>query len=106
MSAWYVMASLGLYPECPGSNDFILSIPFFEKSVMQLSNGKKIIITANNPLDNIYVKNVYFNDKGINSTFINYDQLVQGGELKFILSKEPDKKRDTKLNKPYSFSKE
>jgi len=106
MSAWYVMASLGLYPECPGSNEFILSSPLFEKSVIQLSNGKKLIITANNPIENIYIKNVYFNGKEINSTFINYDQLVQGGELKFILSKEPDKKRDTKLNKPYSFSKE
>ena len=73
---------------------------------MQLSNGKKIIITANNPLDNIYIKNVYFNGKEIKATFIDYDQLIQGGEIKFILSREPNKKRDAKLKKPYSYSKE
>lgn len=106
MSAWYVMASIGIYPECPGSNEFIFSSPLFEKSVIRLSNGKKLIITANDPLENIYIKNVYFNGEEINSTFIDYDQLIQGGELKFILSREPNKKKDAKLKKPYSYSKE
>jgi len=104
MSAWYVMASLGIYPECPGSNQFVLSSPLFEKSVIRLCNGKKLIITANDPLKNIYIEDVYFNGKKMNSTFISYDQLIQGGNLKFVLSKQPNKIKDAGLKVPYSYS--
>lgn len=29
MSAWYIFSSLGFYPVCPGSNEFVLTTPLF-----------------------------------------------------------------------------
>ena len=49
MSAWYVMSSIGLYPVCPGSTQFIFTSPLFENAVIRLANGKDLRITANEP---------------------------------------------------------
>ena len=32
MSAWYVFSSLGFYPVCPGSNEFVLTAPLFARA--------------------------------------------------------------------------
>ncbi|HUN04141.1 MAG TPA: glycoside hydrolase family 92 protein, partial [Niabella sp.] len=54
MSAWYILSSLGIYEVCPGSNQFVLTTPLFEKINIKLANGKTLVIKANNPKDNIY----------------------------------------------------
>ena len=40
MSAWYIFSSLGFYPVCPGSNEFVLTAPLFEKATVRLANGR------------------------------------------------------------------
>lgn len=104
MSAWFIMTSMGFYPECPGSNEYVLTSPLFEKTVMTLSNGNKLTITANDPQKNIYISEVYFNGKMLDTTFITNDQIINGGTLKFVLTPYPDKKRDAMLKAPYSYS--
>lgn len=104
MSAWFIMSSLGFYPECPGSNEFVLTSPLFEKAVIQLANGNSLTITANNPEKNVYINEVYLNGKKLDTTFVSYEQIIQGGTLKFVLSAQPNKKRDATLKAPYSYS--
>lgn len=89
MSAWYITSSLGLYPVCPGSNEFILTSPLFAKATIRLANGKQLAITANEPDENIYIRRVNLNGKEIDRCFLTYDELMQGGELKFELLGEP-----------------
>jgi putative alpha-1,2-mannosidase len=36
LSAWYVFAALGLYPDCPGSGRFALARPSFERVAIEL----------------------------------------------------------------------
>ena len=105
MSAWYVMSSLGLYPVCPGSTQFILSSPLFENAVVHLANGRKLKITANNPQKNSYIKEVYLNDKPVAENYITYQQLMEGGTLRFILDSGPNFQRGTTPETfPYSLS--
>ena len=33
MSGWYILSSLGIYSVCPGSNEFALTTPLFEKAL-------------------------------------------------------------------------
>ncbi len=89
MSAWYITSSLGIYPVCPGSNEFILTSPLFAKATIRLANGKQLTITANEPDENAYIRRVSLNGKEIDRCFLTYDELMQGGELKFELSEEP-----------------
>lgn len=105
MSAWYVMSSLGFYPVCPGSNEFILTTPLFSKIKLKLANRKILVITAHEPEENIYIRKVWLNGKEISRNFLTYEELMQGGELRFDLSATPNLKRATSENDfPYSMS--
>ena len=97
MSAWYVLSAMGLYSVCPGSNEFALTTPLFDKVTLPLTNGKVLTITANNPADHIYIESVSLNGKEIDKNFITYEQLMEGGTLAFTLSDKPNVKRGTSV---------
>jgi predicted alpha-1,2-mannosidase len=44
LSAWYVFTCLGFYPVCPGSAEYALGIPAFDKIVLHLENGRDFTI--------------------------------------------------------------
>ena len=57
-----------------------------------LSTGpeKKFVITANKESDgHIYVQEVYLNEKKLDRTWITHEEIMNGGELKFVLSTRP-----------------
>ncbi|WP_108821757.1 GH92 family glycosyl hydrolase [Dysgonomonas sp. Marseille-P4361] len=95
MSAWYILTSLGMYPVAPGSNEFALTTPLFEKATFNLTNGKVLEIKANNPAKNIYIDKVILNGNEIKESFISYYQIMEGGLLEFQLSSTPNKERGT-----------
>ena len=68
-SAWYVFSALGFYPVCPGSGEYAVGAPLFEKAVINLENGKKVKIEA----DDSCSKDVLF---------IKHDDLTKGAKLK------------------------
>ena len=43
MGAWYVFASIGLFPEIPGVGGFSVNSPVFRKIVLHLPEGDVII---------------------------------------------------------------
>lgn len=107
MSAWYILSSLGFYAVCPGSNEFSLTTPLFEKATIKLGNRKTLVIKANDPHKNIYIHKVTLNGKEIANNYLTYEQIMEGGELNFSLAKEPNKERGTtKESLPYSMTKD
>ncbi|WP_297908538.1 GH92 family glycosyl hydrolase [uncultured Parabacteroides sp.] len=105
MSAWYLLSSLGFYSVCPGSNQFILTTPLFDKATVKLGNGKTLTVTANQPEKNKYITGVSLNGEKIEHCYITYDQLMQGGTLNFTLSAVPDKSWGTAPeHAPYSYT--
>ncbi len=84
MSAWAVFSALGFYPVCPGSVQYAIGSPMFEESVIELENGKKFIIKANNLSDNnIYIQRATLNGKSFNRGYLNHQEIMAGGELVF-----------------------
>lgn len=107
MSAWYILSALGIYSVCPGSNEFALTTPLFEKATVKLANGRMLTILANNPQKNVYIQKVELNGHPIDVNFITYTQLMEGGELRFILSDLPNKSRGiSETAAPYSYTRE
>ncbi len=107
MSAWYILSALGFYSVCPGSNEFALTTPLFEKAVIRLANGNELTISANNPARNIYISKVELNGEEIDCNFITYEQLMGGGELHFTLTSQPDMQRGISPDaSPYSYTRE
>lgn len=95
MSAWYILTSLGMYPVAPGSGEFALTTPLFEKAILKLTNGKSLEIKANNPAKNVYIDKVLLNGNEIKENYITYNQIMGGGLLEFQLSSAPNKERGT-----------
>lgn len=90
MSAWLVYSMMGFYPVSPGDMDYALFTPSFDKVTIHLDenyySGKDFTITKQHKTDNDkYIGNIQFNDKNINSYFLNHHQLTKGGELTFNL---------------------
>ena len=105
MSAWYVFSALGFYPVSPGSGEYALTTPLFPRATLRLASGKKLDIIANNPANNIYIDRVELNGKAIDVNFITWDQLQEGGTLRFTLCPDPNYNRGvTPDAAPYSLS--
>jgi putative alpha-1,2-mannosidase len=93
MSAWYIFSSLGFYPVCPGSGQYAIGSPSVKESIIELADGKKLIIKANNLSDkNIYIRSVKLNGKLLNKFTLEQSQLNGGGELVFEMGSRPNKK--------------
>ncbi|MDB4048565.1 GH92 family glycosyl hydrolase, partial [Polaribacter sp.] len=72
MSAWYIFSSLGFYPVTPGSNQYIIGAPLFEKATINLENGKSFTVQANNQSEeNKYIQSVKLNGENYAFSFIN-----------------------------------
>ena len=106
MSAWYIFSSMGFYPVCPGSNQYILGAPYFPYMKVKVGDNKYLTIKADKVSDKMrYVKSVKLNGKPYTKAYINYDDIKNGAELTFEMSSKPNKSRLFKGNeKPYSMS--
>lgn len=92
MSAFVVYSMLGFYPMTPGRPVYTIGTPFFEQAQVRLSNGKYLTIKApRNSKDAKYIAKVLLNKVEIKEPFISHQQLQQGGELQFVMSKYPHK---------------
>ncbi|WP_047548246.1 GH92 family glycosyl hydrolase [Psychroserpens sp. Hel_I_66] len=90
MSAWYVFSSMGFYPVTPGSNQYIIGTPLFDRATINLENGKQFTIATNNLSDiNKYVEHVYLNGKELSQTFISHEDIMAGGTLEFKMTDNP-----------------
>ena len=89
MSAWLIFTSLGFYPVAPASNEYVLGRPFVDRAVLHLPNGKVLTIeSAKLSDDHGFVKDVLLNGKSLDRTYVTHDELMNGGDLKFIFSNE------------------
>ena len=105
-SAWYVFSSLGFYPVCPGSDQYVLGSPLIRKARIHLENGKEIVITASdNRADTPYVKELKLNGKTYGKNYLRYGDLQKGAVLNFRMDNKPDRKRGIGIQAyPYSYS--
>lgn len=60
LSAWYILATIGLYSVCPGKTDYIRNKPLVDKAIIHTQDGD-IVIDDNSCIDN---------------SFITYDELM------------------------------
>ena len=93
MSAWYLFAAMGLYPEIPGAGGFSVTGPLFPKITLNLDGGKQIVITAENAgHDAPYVASMKLNGSELGQTWLSIEELTnkQKTKLNFIMSTDPD----------------
>lgn len=107
-SAWYVFSAMGFYPVCPGSNQYVLGVPYFDKLTLHLENGKSLTVTAKgNSDDTRYVNAMTLNGATYNHNYLTHDAVMNGGKIVFNMSTTPNTQRGTLAEDvPYSLSNE
>lgn len=91
MSAWYVLSSMGFYPVEIGTSRFQITSPIFDRVTINLENGKTFeIVTENQSDSNFYIQSITLNNEPLNKPQINYEDILKGGKLVFMLSDEPN----------------
>jgi len=105
-SAWYVFSALGFYPVCPGSDQYVIGSPLFEKMTLHLENGKKVEINApGNNSKSRYISDMRINGKSSSKNYFTHTELMKGAKIDFTMSDTPNKNRGTKkTDYPYSFT--
>jgi len=85
ISGWFVFSALGFYPVCPGSDDYVLNQPIFDEIKIHLNqnyyDGNELIIKKKSGKN----RDVIFNGEKVESNFIKHSNLIEGGELLFII---------------------
>ncbi|HPD96537.1 MAG TPA: GH92 family glycosyl hydrolase [Tenuifilaceae bacterium] len=90
MSAWYIFSALGFYPVAPGSIYYSIGSPTVVSAVIHLENGKVFSIsTKNQSPNNVYVKKVLLNGKPVDNFKISHFDIINGGELLFVMGNKP-----------------
>jgi predicted alpha-1,2-mannosidase len=106
-SSWYVLSALGFYSVCPGTDQYVLGSPMFNKITINLENNKKFIIQANdNSRENIYIQKAKLNGSPYTKNFLTYRDITEGGTLILDMSDKANEERGINdEDKPFSLGK-
>jgi len=96
MSAWYVLASGGIHPVCPGNPRYEITSPVFDTITYSLdyrySSGKTFTIkTQNNSPENVYIQNATLNGQPYHKCYLNFNDISTGGVLVLQMGPMPNK---------------
>ncbi len=99
MSAWFVMASLGLFQMdggCRAEPVYEIASPLFEEATIDLGRrfgrGDTFTVKAHNASRaNKYVQRALFNGKPQNSFLLDAREVLKGGTLELWMGSEPNK---------------
>ncbi|WP_328646742.1 GH92 family glycosyl hydrolase [Amycolatopsis sp. NBC_00348] len=91
MSAWYVFATLGMFPQVPSRADLVLASPLFPRAVVHRGNGATITVEAPRAsADTYYVQGVRVNGSPSAKPWVSESFVANGGTITYDLSTTPN----------------
>ncbi|MDE6153139.1 MAG: GH92 family glycosyl hydrolase [Muribaculaceae bacterium] len=102
-SAWYVFSALGFYPVAPGTGQYVIGSPLFDKATITFPDGKKTVIESDG--DKPYISSITLDGSAYTPTYFTLDDLRRGASIVINKSETPCTEwgADDK-DYPYSFS--
>jgi predicted alpha-1,2-mannosidase len=94
MSAWYVLAAIGLHPVCPGDGMYQVTSPVVSRATLRLhpeyhKGDTFTIVAENNSDENVYIQSAKLNGQPLDRHEISYEEITVGGELRLEMAKHP-----------------
>jgi putative alpha-1,2-mannosidase len=78
---------------------YVIGSPMFKEVSIHVQNNKEFIIkTINNSEENKYVQSAKLNGKTFNRSFIWHNEIINGGNLVFVMGNQPNKTWATTTN--------
>jgi len=91
-SAWYVLASLGLYPLRMGAPEYVIGSPAFRHARVELQGGAVLTVNAtNNSRENVYVQSLKINGQPWTKTWVPHALIAKGATLDFVMGPQPSR---------------
>lgn len=91
MSTWYIFNSLGFYPFCPGSGQYLIGMPNFDQAIIHLYNGKKVRIdTQFNDPQQQFINSVKESGRPYKKPYVSHRDLMKGMSFDFELGMVPN----------------
>ena len=88
-----VFSALGFYPVSPGVPVYTIGSPLFDKSEIQLANGKVFTMIAHGvSWENKYIQSAKLNGAEYNKTWFTHEDVMKGGTLELFMGDRPNKK--------------
>ena len=89
MSAWYVLSSLGFYEMEPASTRYWFGAPAFDQADVKVPGGVLRIKADGLSEEAKYIQEVTLNGTKLNRGYIEYSEIMAGGDLVFKMGSEP-----------------
>jgi putative alpha-1,2-mannosidase len=95
ISTWFVFAALGFYPVNAVTGVYVLGSPLVNRATLRNpAQGTTFTVVAqNNSDENLYVQSVELNRKPLTHSWFTHADILDGGELRFHMGREPNKTR-------------
>jgi len=91
-SAWYLFASLGIYPLRMGAPEYVIGSPLFRHARVELQGGAVLTVNApENSATNIYVQSLKVNGTPWTKTWLPHELLAKGATLDFVMGPQPSR---------------
>jgi putative alpha-1,2-mannosidase len=96
---------LGFYPVDPSSDEYIIGSPIFDRSVLQMGNGKTLeIVARNNSTKNLYIQSATLNGRPWSKPWFRHADIANGAKLEFVMGPKPSAWGSAAGNAPPSMS--
>lgn len=90
MSSWYVLSTLGFYQVEPAGGRYFFGSPLWKSAEIIVGEGKTFTVVAEGNSDvNRYIQRVELNGRPYTKNYIDYKDIMAGGELRFIMGAQP-----------------
>ncbi|MCA9236205.1 MAG: GH92 family glycosyl hydrolase [Planctomycetales bacterium] len=105
-SSWYVLSALGFYSVCPGTAEYVLGSPIFERASITVGAGRRFTVHAkNNSAENVYIQSATLNGAPLTRNYLRHEEIAAGGELVLEMGPAPNRDRGVALaDRPFSVS--
>ena len=88
MSAWYILSSLGFYQAEPANPRFWFGKPAFRNASVKVPGGTFNVTAEGLGEENRYVQSITLNGEDYKLPYIEYVDIVRGGNLVFKMGPE------------------
>ncbi len=100
MSAWYVLAAIGMHPVCPGDGRYELTSPVFDEVRIRLDcryaqSDAFVIRAVGNSAENRYIQSITLDGRPYGKSYITHAEVMRGGELVFEMGRKPNDRLET-----------
>ena len=90
LSSWYVLAAIGLYPVCPGANEYLVGAPLFDEVTLHLDGGRSFRISAPGAAQQPYVRSARMDGRRLERSFVRHQEIRRSKELVLELEPAPE----------------